>query len=231
MPNMTVIRDMVVELTPFWQKVKAITPYVISDGSSLTAKVAPTTFDEPIPTASLSNIHEELHHADNCIMCGACLSVCATHEVSPRFLGPAALAKAYRFIVDPRDQMHRKRLESLQDENGIWDCVRCNLCVSVCPKEVAPMDQIVRLRRLSIMAGLDQTIAARHITQFLKIVGREGRLNETMLPLQMIWGHWKKMFRMIPLGIKMFLRGKTPFPLKRHEGYEKVQRIFEKRGQ
>ena len=93
------------------------------------------------------------------------------------------------------------------------------------------MDQIVRLRRLSIMAGLDQTIAARHITQFLKIVGREGRLNETMLPLQMIWGHWKKMFRMIPLGIKMFLRGKTPFPLKRHEGYQKVQRIFEKRGQ
>lgn len=218
MPNMAVIKDLVVEMTPFWQKVKAVTPYIVS------------LPNEPVPTASLKNIHQELHHADNCIMCGACLSACATHEVSPRFLGPAALAKAYRFMVDPRDQHHTKRLETLQDVDGIWDCVRCNFCVSVCPKEVAPMDQIVRLRRLSIQAGLDQTVEARHITQFLKIVGQEGRLNEARLPIQMLWGDWKKLFRMIPLGIKMLIRGKVPSLLNRHEGYQKVQRIFNQRG-
>ena len=217
MPNTPVIKDLVVDLSPFWQKVKAITPYVVSS-------------HELVPTASLKNIHEKLHHADACILCGACLSVCSTNEVSPKFLGPAALAKSYRFMVDPRDKIQKKRLELLQGADGIWDCVRCNLCVSVCPKEVAPMDQIVRLRRLSLLAGLDQTVAARHITQFVKIVGQEGRLNETRLPLQIVWGDWKKLFRMIPLGIKMFLRGKTPFPFSWHKGRKEIQRLFERMG-
>lgn len=216
MPNTTVIKDLVVDMGTFWQKIKAITPYVVS------------LHKQPFSTTSLKNIHEQLHHADGCIMCGACLSVCATHEVSPRFLGPAALAKAYRFMADPRDQIHTKRLELLQGEDGIWDCVRCNFCVSVCPKEVAPMEQIIRLRRLSIAAGLDQTVAARHITQFSRIVGRFGRLNETLLPILMMWGDWKKLFRMIPLGIKMFLRGKMVFPLIWHKGHKKIQLLFAK---
>lgn len=218
MAHMPVIKDLVVEMGPFWKKVKAITPYVVS------------LEEKPFSGASLQNIQEELHNADGCIMCGACLSACASFEVSPGFLGPAALAKAYRFAVDPRDETRLRRLELLQQNNGIWDCVRCNFCVSVCPKEVAPMEQIVRLRRLSIAAGFEESVEARHITQFTKVVGEEGRLNETRLPVLMAWGHWKIVFRMIPLGIKMFLRGKTPFPFKRPEGYKKVRAIFKKRG-
>ncbi|MEK7286585.1 MAG: 4Fe-4S dicluster domain-containing protein, partial [Nitrospirota bacterium] len=177
----------------------------------------------------LQNIHEALHNADGCIMCMACLSACSTFEVSPDFLGPAALAKSYRFMVDPRDQAHKERLELLGEDNGIWDCVRCNFCVSVCPKDVAPMEQIIRLRRLSLAAGLSESMGALHITQFTKVVGQEGHLNETRLPLLMLLGHWGKLFRMIPLAIKMFLRGKTPFPFKRTKGYEQVRAIFKNR--
>ena len=223
MANMTVIKDMVVELAPFWQKIKAIIPYIVSTENKGAASGAPTKPDD------LRNIHEMLHNADGCIMCSACLSACATYEVSPGFLGPAALAKAYRFVVDPRDMIHQNRLEMLQNNHGIWDCVRCNLCVSVCPKDVAPMEQIVRLRRLSIAAGFNESVEAAHITEFTKVVGEEGRLNESRLPLLMLWGHWGKLFRMIPLGIKMFLHGKAPFPFKRPKGYKQVQAIWRHR--
>ncbi|MEK7748378.1 MAG: succinate dehydrogenase iron-sulfur subunit [Nitrospirota bacterium] len=217
MDKMQVIKDMVVDMAPFWEKIRAITPYVVSKVGAVR---------EP----PLQNMNESLHNADGCIMCMACLSACSTFEVSPGFLGPAALAKSYRFMVDPRDSSHKERLENLQGDDGIWDCVRCNFCVSVCPKEVAPMEQIVRLRRLSIEAGLSESMGASHITQFTKVVGQEGHLNETRLPLLMLWGHWGKLLRMIPLGIKMLLRGKSPFPFKRAKGYEQVRSIFEKRG-
>jgi succinate dehydrogenase / fumarate reductase, iron-sulfur subunit len=218
MANMPVIKDMVVRMDPFWEKIKAVSPYLLSTG------------ERPVSTEALKDLHEKLHNADGCIMCGACVSACTSYEVSRGFLGPAALAKAYRFQADPRDERHVERLESLQKPDGIWDCVRCNFCVQVCPKDVKPMEQIVRLRRLAIEAGFDRSVEARHITQFVKVVAEEGRLNETKLPVLMTWGHWKKMLRIIPLGIKMFLHGKTPFPFKRVPGRDEIRAIFKYRG-
>jgi succinate dehydrogenase / fumarate reductase iron-sulfur subunit len=218
MANMPVIKDMVVRMDPFWEKIKGVTPYLLASG------------ERPLPAEELKDLHEKLHNADGCIMCGACLSACTSYEVSPGFLGPAALAKAYRFQADPRDEQQIERLKSLQNPNGIWDCVRCNFCVQVCPKDVKPMEQIIRLRRLSIGAGLDNSVEARHITQFVKVVSEEGRLNETKLPVLMTWGHWRKMLRIIPLGIKMLLHGKTPFPFKRVPGRDEIRAIFKYRG-
>ncbi len=218
MANMPVIKDMVVRMDPFWEKIRAVTPYVLSSG------------EKAVPTAALKDLHETLQNADGCIMCGACLSACASYGVSHGFLGPAALAKAYRFQADPRDEQHVARLEGLQKPDGIWDCVRCNFCVQVCPKDVKPMEQIIRLRRLSIGAGFDNSVEARHITEFVKVVGHEGRLNETLLPIRMTWGHLKKMLRIIPLGIKMFFHGKTPFPFKKVPGGDEVRAIFKSRG-
>ncbi len=212
MANLPVLKDLAVRMNPFWEKVKAITPYVVSDG--------------PTPSAQLKDIHGDLHNADGCIMCAACLSACTSFEVSPQFLGPAALAKAYRFQVDPRDAIHADRLKALQGENGIWDCVRCNFCVEVCPKDVAPMEQIIRLRQLSLKAQFTASIEAKHITQFFNVVRSEGRLNETRLPVLMLWATPLKMLRFIPLAIKMFLRGKMPFPFKRAPGYGQVRAIF-----
>jgi succinate dehydrogenase / fumarate reductase iron-sulfur subunit len=217
MANMPVIKDMVVKMTPFWEKIRTVIPYLMTKNGGAEA-----------PTEALKDLHENLHNADGCIMCMACLSACTSFEVSGGFLGPAALAKAYRFQADPRDQEHLSRLEALQGPNGIWDCVRCVYCVQVCPKDVRPMEQIVRLRRLSIDAGFSESVEARHITEFTKVVGEEGRLNETRLPILMTWGNIRKMLQIIPLGIKMFLHGKTPFPFKRVPGRDEVRAIFKR---
>jgi len=91
-----------------------------------------------------------------CIQCGACVSDCLAMEADPGFIGPAALAKAYRFVGDPRDaERHERLLDLAQDPQGIYDCTHCFKCVDACPKGVNPMGQIMRLRRI---AGEDEKI-------------------------------------------------------------------------
>jgi succinate dehydrogenase / fumarate reductase iron-sulfur subunit len=111
---------------------------------------------------------------------GACLSL----EIDPEFVGPAAAAKAYRFVGDPRDGQHDARLKDLaEDPHGIYDCTHCFACVEVCPKDVAPMNQIMRLRR---KATADHDIKDRnngygHEHAFVNIIERYGTLHEPQL--------------------------------------------------
>jgi len=215
--QMRVIKDLAVELDPFWGKVRAITPYL--------------TPHQDFGTARLPNdVEGGFHNVDACILCGACVSACSSLEVSPGFLGPAALAKAYRFVADPREGRRRHRLESLGGEHGIWDCVRCNLCVEVCPKDVKPMEAIIRLRREALRAGLTDHPGAKHITAFMALVRQEGRLNEARMPLAMVWPNLRRMLAILPLGIKMFLKGKVPAWFQRPiPGIREIRRLFKAR--
>ena len=119
-----------------------------------------------------------------CIQCGACVSDCLAMEVDPEFTGPAALAKAYRFVGDPRDAEHRERLTRLaEDPHGLYTCTHCFKCVDACPKGVNPMGQIMRLRRI---AGSDFHIedrnnGYRHEHAFVKNIRRNGLLHEADL--------------------------------------------------
>jgi succinate dehydrogenase / fumarate reductase iron-sulfur subunit len=119
-----------------------------------------------------------------CIQCGACVSDCLSMEVDPLFIGPAALAKAYRFVGDPRDAAHEQRLKDLsQDPHGLYTCTHCFKCVDACPKGVAPMNQIMRLRRI---AGTDHGIVDRnnghrHEQAFGTLVRENGLLWEAEL--------------------------------------------------
>ncbi len=119
-----------------------------------------------------------------CIQCGACVSSCLSMEADPGFIGPAALAKAYRFVGDPRDSQTRERLYDLaQDPHGIYDCTHCFSCIDACPKDVAPMDQIMRLRR---RATHDYEIddvnnGRRHEAAFTKIIEKKGTHDESLL--------------------------------------------------
>src|SRR3954451_19063487 len=119
-----------------------------------------------------------------CIQCGACVSDCLSMEVDPLFIGPAALAKAYRFVGDPRDAQHFERLKDLsEDPHGIYDCTHCFNCIEACPKGVAPMSQIMRLRRY---AGSDHDITDRnnghrHEKAFVSLVEKGGLLHEAEL--------------------------------------------------
>src|SRR4029079_11020883 len=126
----------------------------------------------------------DITQAMACIQCGACVSSCLSLEADPGIIGPAALAKACRFVADPRDSQTTERLYDLaQDPHGIYDCTHCFSCVDARPKDVAPMDQIMRMRR---RAGHDHEIddvnnGRRHETAFTKIIEKKGTLDESLL--------------------------------------------------
>src|ERR671921_279991 len=112
------------------------------------------------------------------------VSPCLSLEVDPLFIGPAALAKAYRFVGDPRDAQQYERLKDLaEDPHGMYECTHCFSCIEACPKGVAPMNQIMRLRRVS---GNDWHIedrnnGDRHERAFTTLIKGYGLLHEAEL--------------------------------------------------
>ena len=102
-------------------------------------------------------------------------------ESDPEFFGPAALAKGFRFVGDPRDRTKVERLEDYNDEHGIWDCTRCYFCNERCPKGVDPRDAIAKLGAESIAEGIDRDMGAKHANWFVHSARTTGWLRETEL--------------------------------------------------
>ena len=219
--NMDVIKDLVVDFAPFWGKIRAIEPW-------LQPEIPPHEQEYTAPNESMLHLAGVM----NCIMCGACVSDCTVLEVDSNFLGPAALAKAYRFVADPRDGADTQRLGKLDEYGGVWDCTRCMECVEVCPKDVAPMDRIMALRDQAMESGNIGTYGARHARAFAELVEHNGTLDELRLPIKTFgMTNFKEMLKLVPLGIRAKLVGKTP-PLlhKKIPGVENVRRIFQRVG-
>jgi succinate dehydrogenase / fumarate reductase iron-sulfur subunit len=209
---MPVIRDLIVDMDAVhWKKIQRVTPYVINQ--------------QPIPEREYIVPHENMVDVTQtmaCIQCGACVSDCLSMEVDPGFIGPAALAKAYRFVGDPRDADHETRLKDLaEDEHGLYDCTHCFNCIDACPKEVAPMSQIMRLRR---RAGSDYHIddrnnGNRHEESFTTLVRDYGLLHEAeLLPRSFGGNSWFGKFapsaggvllKSLPAIVPAVLRGKV----------------------
>jgi succinate dehydrogenase / fumarate reductase iron-sulfur subunit len=174
MGNMPVIKDLIVDMDAVhWKKIQRVTPWLINK--------------EPVPEREYIVPHENMVDVTQsmaCIQCAACVSDCLSMEVDPAFIGPAALAKAYRFVGDPRDASQEERLRDLaEDPAGIYDCTHCFKCIEACPKGVAPMNQIMRLRR---RAGADHGIVDRnnghrHEAAFTTLVRDHGLLWEAEL--------------------------------------------------
>jgi succinate dehydrogenase / fumarate reductase, iron-sulfur subunit len=211
MGNIPVIRDLIVDMDAVhWKKIRRVTPWLINK--------------EPIPEREYIVPHEnmvDITQTMACIQCGACVSDCLSMEVDPGFIGPAALAKAYRFVGDPRDAEQLERLKDLsEDEHGIYDCTHCFNCIDACPKDVAPMSQIMRLRRI---AGSDHHIndrnnGSRHEEAFVTLIKDYGLLHEAeLLPRSYGGNSWfgkfhpdagKELASSIGTAIKAVLRGK-----------------------
>jgi succinate dehydrogenase iron-sulfur subunit len=174
MGNMPVIKDLIVDMDAVhWKKVQRVTPWLINK--------------EPIPEREYIVPRESMIDVTQsmaCIQCGACVSDCLSMEVDPLFIGPAALAKAYRFVGDPRDAQQFERLKDLaEDPHGIYDCTHCFKCIDACPKGVAPMSQIMRLRRRSgdDHGIVDRNNGKRHEQAFVSLVRDNGLLWEAEL--------------------------------------------------
>lgn len=222
--NLPVIKDLVVDMAPFWTKIRDVHPWLVTSSRAIEEQVRSTARVQ-------MGGRPQFHNVDACIMCGACVAACTVHAVSKGFAGPAALAKVDRFLADPRESpfAKRARLSALQNDDGLWDCTRCNFCVEVCPKDVKPMEAIVRLRRASIEQGLTQTGGARHITGFSQLIERQGRLNEALMPLKVVRFDLSRLLRVLPLGLQMLLKGKVPNPFgHRLPGLNQIRAIFER---
>jgi succinate dehydrogenase / fumarate reductase iron-sulfur subunit len=122
-----------------------------------------------------------IHKESLCIMCGCCVSECNSMESDPEFLGPAALAKGFRFVGDPRDKADVERLNEYNSEHGIWDCTRCYFCNERCPKGVDPRDAIAKLGAESIREGIDHDEGAKHAKWFVTSAKTTGWLREEEL--------------------------------------------------
>lgn len=137
--NYPVIKDLVVDLTDFIEKHRSVKPYIIRrnpeelEDGSMEFRVLPE---------ELENFLQFTY----CIMCGACLAACPTVALDPKFLGPQALAQAYRYIADPRDEGFEERVLILDNPHGVWRCHFAGACSDACPKGVDPAGAIQRLK-------------------------------------------------------------------------------------
>jgi succinate dehydrogenase iron-sulfur subunit len=174
MGNMPVVKDLITDMeSTHWEKIRRVTPWLLPHGE-------PPEREYVVEPESMIDITQSMA----CIQCGACVSSCLSMEADPEFVGPAALAKAYRFVGDPRDAETKERLHDLaEDPHGIYDCTHCFSCVDACPKGVAPMDQIMRLRRKAGEEGIeDPNSGHHHELAFVKIIEQKGTLDEVALP-------------------------------------------------
>jgi succinate dehydrogenase iron-sulfur subunit len=175
MGNQPVLRDLVVDQSPFWERYHRVAPHLILDPAN------PMPPDRP--TLMTQEEVARFKETPRCIACAACYSACPAVQADPEFPGPMALAKLYRFVVDPRDQAHRDRLVRIQTE-GLWLCLRCHLCTEACPKDVRPSERIMDLKELAIEAQGATETGSRHAVAFKDNIRERGLLSELKLVRQ-----------------------------------------------
>lgn len=140
LPGVPVVRDLIVDLSEFWKQYHSITPYLVND-------------DPPPERERLQSPEErdKLNGLYECILCACCSTACPTFWWNPdRFVGPAGLLHAYRFIADTRDSIPSKRLDDLDDAYRLFRCRTIMNCTDVCPKGLNPAAAISEIRDLLV---------------------------------------------------------------------------------
>ena len=132
-----VIRDLIVDMTAFFKQYERIKPYLQND----TAPPARERLQSPEDRAKLDGLYE-------CILCACCTSSCPSSWWNPeKFVGPAGLLQARRFLADSRDTATEARLEGMQDPFSVFRCRSIMNCASVCPKGLNPTEAIGEIRK------------------------------------------------------------------------------------
>ena len=143
LPGLPVVRDLVVDMSQFYAQYEKITPYLIND------KPPPAIerLQSPEDRAELDGLYE-------CILCACCSTACPSFWWNPdKFIGPAGLLQAYRFLADSRDTATAERLSNLDDPFSVFRCRGIMNCVSVCPKGLNPTRAIGKIRTMLLHQG------------------------------------------------------------------------------
>ena len=148
LPYFPVIRDLIVDMSTFFDHYRKVEPYL--QGKPVSSKVEYLLEEEK---------RKEIDVYINCILCGICFGTCPAFKRGSEFLGPAMLAKAYRFLVDPRDKRNEKILKTVNNQQGVWGCKTVFNCVKVCPKEVPPTHGIVKMRGRILRYRIDHLLS------------------------------------------------------------------------
>lgn len=222
MGNMPVLKDLVVDMHSFWDHLEAVQPYVSTRARQIPEREFLQTPQE----------RSQLDQTGNCILCGACYSECNAREVDSEFVGPHALAKAYRMVADSRDAITESRLEDYnQGTKGVWGCTRCFMCNAVCPMDVAPLEQISKIKQEILDrkdAQASRTI--RHRKVLIDLVKQGGWIDERQFGLQVVGNYFRDLKGLVslgPLGLRMLMRGKFPSGFEPSEGVAEVRSLIE----
>ena len=136
MRGFRVIKDLIVDMEPFFAKYKSITPYLVNE-------------EPPPATERLQSVAERERFDDTtkCIMCGACTSSCPSFWANGEYVGPAAIVQAHRFLFDSRDQAKGERLKVLNELTGVWRCRTIFNCVEACPRDIKVTKAIAEVKQ------------------------------------------------------------------------------------
>lgn len=144
LPSFPVIRDLVVDMTLFFRQYHSIRPYLINDGPAPEKE----RLQSPEDRDKLDGLYE-------CILCACCTSQCPSSWWNPdKFVGPAGLLQAYRFIIDSRDMATQARLEDLNDAYRLFRCRSIMNCTEVCPRGLSPSRAIEKIRLMMVKGSL-----------------------------------------------------------------------------
>ncbi|HGJ5899385.1 succinate dehydrogenase iron-sulfur subunit [Arsenophonus apicola] len=139
LPGLPVVRDLIVDMAQFYTQYEKIRPYLINDGKNSPAREYLQT---PAQREKLDGLYE-------CILCACCSTSCPSFWWNPdKFIGPAGLLAAYRFLIDSRDTETETRLDNLNDAFSVFRCHSIMNCVSVCPKGLNPTKAIGHIKSM-----------------------------------------------------------------------------------
>ncbi|MFC8130072.1 succinate dehydrogenase iron-sulfur subunit [Streptomyces sp. NPDC057302] len=137
--GLTVLKDMVVDMDPFFQAYRDVMPFLVTSGNEPTRERLQSPEDR-----------ERFDDTTKCILCAACTSSCPVFWNDGQYFGPAAIVNAHRFIFDSRDEAGEQRLEILNDKDGVWRCRTTFNCTDACPRGIEVTKAIQEVKRALI---------------------------------------------------------------------------------
>ncbi|MEV5968837.1 succinate dehydrogenase iron-sulfur subunit [Streptomyces sp. NPDC051921] len=137
--GLTVMKDLVVDMEPFFQAYRDVMPFLVTKGNEPTRERLQSAEDR-----------ERFDDTTKCILCAACTSSCPVFWNDGQYFGPAAIVNAHRFIFDSRDEAGEQRLEILNDKDGVWRCRTTFNCTDACPRGIEVTKAIQEVKRALI---------------------------------------------------------------------------------